>query len=145
MKYTLLIVSKRTAVPPKRAPRLEPFLGIRDSLRTPVLWDIVQSGDCSTPKQMSTFLRNNNLFFRGLPYGDSLRVEMHEHRGKFNKVKWSQTPLIIKSIIPKGSRAYRPCIHFPDGTVQDLTKFLNVWKLKMPKTNHSVQQAYVTD
>jgi hypothetical protein len=145
VKYTLLIVSKRTSIPPQRAPRLNAFLGIRDAVRTPELWDITQSHECSTPKQLATFLRNNNLFFRGLPYGDSLKVEIHEHNGKFSRVDWKRPPMIIKSIIPEGSRAYRPCVHFPSGKIQDLTKFLASWKLTASRTNRIVQYAYVTD
>lgn len=146
MKYTLLVVSKRKSIAPNRAPRLEPFLGIRDSLRTPELWDIVQSKECSTPKQVGEFLRNNNLFFRGLPYGDTLKVEVHEHQGRFDKVDWKIPPMVIKSIIPAGSRTYRPSVHFTNGKIQDLTKFLNDWKMKLPTAKKQTHTAvYVTD
>jgi len=114
MAYTLLIVSKRC--PPFKNNR-------RQSIP---LWDIIQTKECNTPSAMSKFLRNNNLFFRGLPYGDSLKVEVH--KGAYGKVDWSHRPMVIKSIIPQGSRAYRPCVHFADGTVQDLTTFLHEWK-----------------
>ena len=114
MAYTLLIVSKRHP----------PF---KNNLRRSIeLWDIVQSKECNTPSAVSKFLRNNNLFFRGLPYGDTLKVEVH--KGTYSEVDWSQKPMVIKSIIPSGSRAYRPCIHFTDGKVQELTTFLHEWK-----------------
>lgn len=116
MIYTLLIVSKR-------------YQSFRNERRNaPALWDIVQSKECNTPSAMSKFLRNNNLFFRGSPYGDTLKVEVHE--GAYNQVNWSRQPMIIKSIIPKGSRTYRPCIHFMNGNIQDLSKFLNHWKMQ---------------
>ncbi len=113
MIYTLLIVSKRH----------QSFRAQRNSV---VLWDIVQSKECNTPSVMSKFLRNNNLFFRGLPYGDTLKVEVHT--GAYDQVNWSHQPLIIKSIIPSGGRTYKPCVHFPDGEVQEITAFLHEWK-----------------
>lgn len=81
------------------------------------------------PKKLANYLREQGLFYRGLPYSDQTKVELHEGIDVLGK------PMLIRSTIPQGKRTYRPCVHFPNGKVQELTDFLKHWKIQNENSN----------
>ncbi len=138
MVYTLVLASKwlgeKPAIKFARAPniisnkkdsQILSLLGYHPNLHHQIeLWSLIERRRFKSPKGFANYLRGQGLFFRGLPYGDLLRVELHEG------IAVSPTPMLIKSVIPKGRRTYRPCVHFPNGNVQELHDFIAHWKLQ---------------